>query len=183
MNEIWKPVSFNENFLISNLGNLRSMDRLVTCHKIHFRTVKGKDIAGTVATTGYRQFCINKKSILAHRLVAEAFIPVVEGKLHVNHKDGNKLNNRVDNLEWCTPLENMVHMFSVLGVKRSGSGKFGKLHPTSRAVISTKVDTGETEFFECGLDAVKKHGFDSASIYRCCIGEYKTHKGHTWRYA
>jgi hypothetical protein len=183
MTEIWKKTSINENFEVSNIGRVRSSDRKVSCHKTHWRIVKGKILKGTVAQTGYIQFGISKKSVLAHRLVAEAFIPKIEGKNHVNHKDGNKTNNHVDNLEWCTPAENIKHMFDVLGVKRSSQGKFGKDHPTSRAVISKNIDTGEESFFECGLSAVKQFGFDSASIYRCCIGEYKSHKGHSWRYA
>lgn len=183
MNEIWKPVSINEIYEVSNYGNVRSKDRMVSCHKVHLRKVSGKILSGTVAATGYLQFGINGKSVLAHRLVAEAFIPKIDGNEHVNHKDGNKLNNHVDNLEWCCPAENNKHAFAVLGRRPTALGKFGKDHPTSKAVIATNVATGETEYFECGLDAVRKYGFDSASIYRCCIGEYKTHKGHEWRYA
>lgn len=70
----------------------------------------------------------NPKTYSVHRLVALAFIPPVEGKELVNHKDGNATNNNVDNLEWCTHEENMAHCWENglidLGKMRSGINNY-----------------------------------------------------------
>ena len=58
----------------------------------------------------------NRKRAYVHRLVAESFIPNIDGKPYVNHIDGNPINNDVTNLEWCTPKENVIHAAKVLGV-------------------------------------------------------------------
>lgn len=84
---------------------------------------KGCEIKGWVNNSGYRQVRLytlpdvygnqDTTDPLVHRLVAEAFIPNPEGKPIVNHKDGNKLNNRVENLEWCTASENLSHAYKL----------------------------------------------------------------------
>jgi len=112
--EIWKPVKDYEDYYeISNFGNLKILSREYK----HFRggTLVKKECYAKqrLTSNGYvmNAFDVNGsiKSFLRHRLVAEAFIPNPENKRCVNHKDGNKLNNHVDNLEWCTHSENVQH--------------------------------------------------------------------------
>jgi hypothetical protein len=79
--------------------------------------VSGQEISQRKATNGYLRVNVRRGNVKyekptvvsVHRLVAEAFLPKIEGKTHVNHIDGNKCNNHVNNLEWCTPKENLQH--------------------------------------------------------------------------
>lgn len=68
-----------------------------------------REMTYTLNNRGYLSVGIMRKTFMVHRLVAKAFLPKVEGKNFINHKDGNKLNNHVDNLEWCTIKENNQH--------------------------------------------------------------------------
>ena len=100
--EVWKDIKGYENrYIISNQG--------------HVLSYKGKMIKLRLAINGYlRAWLYNKHSykvFSVHRLVSENFIPNPEGKLWVNHIDGNKINNTTNNLEWCTQSENMLHTF------------------------------------------------------------------------
>jgi hypothetical protein len=81
----------------------------------------GRTIKQFVGKDGYMRTQIARKTRAVHRLVAIAFIPMEEGKIFVNHKDGNKQNNRVDNLEWCTRSENMQHAYEH-GLKSPSAG-------------------------------------------------------------
>ena len=67
--------------------------------------------AGCLNNRGYRVVTFKKKSYLEHRIIAELFLPKIEGKGYVNHKNGIKDDNRVENLEWCTQQENCTHAF------------------------------------------------------------------------
>ena len=119
--EIWKPIKgFEEEYEISNYGRLKSY---VKCNA-HPKVPR---ILNPYSTRqGYLKIDLKnkyiKKRYLVHRLVAEAFIPNLENKPYINHIDGNKKNNCVENLEWCTPSENMYHAFKT-GLKKSKYGK------------------------------------------------------------
>lgn len=104
MNEEWRKVDICPTYEVSNLGRMRSY----------------KIIREQYSCDGYPrvQLWSKAKSVkrAIHRLVAIAFIPNPEGKCQVNHIDGNRLNNRVENLEWCTPQENTNHAIA-MGLK------------------------------------------------------------------
>ena len=114
--EIWKDIQgYEGHYQVSNLGNVRSLDRTVAVNlsKQPERKVKGRVLRKTINKYGY--CCVllwlNKKSKFStiHRLVANAFIPNPLDKPQVNHKDSNRSNNYVHNLEWATHSENQKH--------------------------------------------------------------------------
>jgi flagellar hook protein FlgE len=104
MNEKWKTLKFNKNLQISNFGRLRTKKSGLVWKEMY-------DRSGYVSITLYHTQLKKSKSIKLHSLVAEYFIPKPDGKVQVNHKDFNKRNNHVDNLEWCTAKENVRHYF------------------------------------------------------------------------
>ena len=84
----------------------------------------GDMMAGGVNRDGYRQVILNRKNCRVHRIIAETFIPNPQNLPCVNHKDGNKLNNDMNNLEWCTQSENVTHSFAT-GLQKVVTNQYG----------------------------------------------------------
>ena len=108
MQEEWKLIEEYPNYMISNLGRLKSLS--------FHRTGKEQILKQNINGRGYNYKNISYKgkykNLFIHREVAKAFIPNNNREnTDVNHKDGNKQNNRVDNLEWCTRSENILHAY------------------------------------------------------------------------
>lgn len=119
--EIWKEVKgYGGVYEVSNLGNVRSVDRTVIRETTGVSVLyKGKQLA---INYNSRNNCCEvslslnqrRKCYKIHRLVAEAFLPNTDGLPHVNHKDGDRHNNNVTNLEWCTASYNLKHSYDEL---------------------------------------------------------------------
>lgn len=184
--EIWKKSTIDENYEVSSLGRVRSVERVVevTGHwgGKYRRRYGGKLLSPAVGRAGYQQIIGTKKKFYhVHRLVAKEFVPGFAENLVVNHKNGIRADNRPENLEWITHSENLRHGYRVLGSKPSALGVFGGRHPKSRSVVATCIETGERKYYECISDA-SREGFSGSSISGCARGRLKSHSGYYWDY-
>ena len=126
------------------------------------------------------------KNISVHRLVAEAFIPNPENKPQVNHKNGVKTDNRIQNLEWCTAKENVTHSYKTLKRQQWTSpnkGRFGKDNSNSKITLQYDMNGNLIRKWNSKIDASKALNIDAGSISKCCTGERKQAGGYKWRYA
>lgn len=172
--ELWKDIKgYEGRYQVSNLGRVKSLSREmfngVSTYKSKERILKeriAKDKSHYATVSLRKDGRSSTKAI--HRLVAEAFIPKVEGKHYVNHKDENKLNNLVENLEWVTPSENLNYQSNqaTKGDKRSvpvkGVNKQGEV-----IIINTARESREL-------------GYNKARISAVCDKPNRTYKGMTW---
>ncbi len=167
--EEWRDVVGYEGlYMVSNIGNVKSLQRTAKSKNGSIRTVSEKLRKINKNKSGYIMVILNKegkrKGIKIHRLVAQAFLPNPENLPQVNHKDENKSNNCVENLEWCTQEYN---------------NKYG----TRTERTSKKVKCLETGvIYPSTIEIQRNLGFSSANISKCCRGKVKSCCGYHWQY-
>ena len=171
--EIWKPIAGYELlYEVSNLGRVKSLKRNTTVGGIMKLQINRGYVQVSLCKQG--RHCTKK----LHRLVAEAFLPNPYAKPEVNHKDGNKKNNRVSNLEWSTGSENINHAFS------TGLNKAGKNNKFSSKEVEMYTTNGMfIKTFPSMMEAQRQTGVNHCNIQGCCVGRNRTAGGYTWRYA
>ena len=162
-NEIWKDVKNYEGlYQISNLGRVKS---LISKNKI-LKPSKNK--------RGYMIVALSKNKIIkrygVHQIVANNFIKNEYNKMQVNHIDGNKQNNCVENLEWCNCQENMLHAYK-------NKLTNGKRIP----VMQLDLDGNLIKIWNSQIEASRKLNISSVAISRCCNGITKTAGKYIWK--
>lgn len=181
--EVWRDVvGFEGLYKISNKGNVYSVERKDSIG----RKRGGFTLKARTKKRGYLDVNLCKNGVLKrkliHRLVAQAFIPNPNNFLEINHKDENKTNNRVENLEWCTRKYNNNHG------KRTEKAR----RKLSKKVKAVNIESGEVLTFNSTQEA-RNEGYAGSNVSLACRGVYKdgtgkligdghTYRGHRWSY-
>ncbi|MGX9931963.1 NUMOD4 domain-containing protein [Virgibacillus salarius] len=187
-NEVWKDVVGYEGYYqVSSFGRVKRVPRDITGKNGVTRHWKGKVLKHTFNPDGYPMCILSKdgKTNLfgVHRLVAQAFVSNPEQLPVVNHKDEDKTNNIVNNLEWCTVAYNNVYGERINSVK--GSKGFKTRHQKHRKPVEKYTVDGQLikrfnslkEAYESSPD------YSKSGIAHCCTGRLVTYKGFIWKYA
>jgi hypothetical protein len=180
--EEWKTIKGFDNYEVSNFGNVRSKDRIAKRNdydaKLSGQMLKPNVIKGYLRVTLYNGTRNKHKQFFIHRLVADAFISNPNDLPFINHKDENKMNNHVDNLEWCTAKYNSNYGTAIeRRVRHQNWRDIAKKQ--SVAVVQKDLNGNVIKYYESMSDA-EKYGFNIPGVSKCCNGYLKTYKGYVW---
>lgn len=190
MKEIWKDVKEYEGlYQISNLGNVKSLDRYIINKNRDKQYFPGKYLSQGIGDN-YLKVTLSKnnkqRTFRIHILVARAFIPNPENKPEVNHIDGNKKNNKVNNLEWNTRSENELHAYKNGLAKPSNKqkqavAKYAKEN-YSKKVVQYSLNGEFIKEWNSMHDVWRELGIRPSYICRCCKGLRNQTYGYIWKY-
>jgi hypothetical protein len=180
MEKKWLTVKDFPNYEVSNYGEVKNIK-------------KGNILKNRITEKGYCSVILYNgsinKSFRVHRLILSVFddVSYSEHCLECNHKDEDKLNNRIDNLNWLTRKENMNWNNLHQRIKRSPY-KYSEYRTQkvkeklSKKIIGTSIIDNSEIYFDSINDAFKS-GFNIGNISACCLGKRKKHKGYYWKFA
>lgn len=190
-NNEWRPVVGFEGFYeVSRDGRIKRLPRRSHLYGGRYVNYGERLLKDHPNGTGYRHVVLTvqgaKKHAYVHRLVAMSFCDGYDETLDVNHKNGNRSDNRAENLEWVTRAQNLLHCYRVLKTPHPCIGKTGFKAKTGIPIVATEISTGIETVFGSISDAARQvPGFCGSSISEICKGggRRKTHKGYRFRYA
>lgn len=190
MEEIWKDIKGYERlYQVSNFGNVKSLDRYIINKNGDKQYFPGKYLNQGISDN-YLKVTLSKsnkqRTFRVHILVARTFIPNPENKPEVNHMDGDKSNNRVDNLEWNTRSENELHAYKNGLAKPSDKqkqavAKYAKEN-YSKKVIQYSLNGEFIKEWNSMHDVWRELGIRPSYICRCCKGLRNQTYGYVWKY-
>ena len=174
--EVWKDINeFEGYYQVSNLGSIKSLFRYVKV-KNGFRSVPEKILTPKIDKDGYLRVVLQKdvksRHFAVHRFVADAFVEIPNNLPHFNHKNENKKDNRMENLEWCTEQYNCNY-----------GNRNKKLSESKHKAINQYSLKGVLiREWESGVCIEKETGFNRKNISACCRGVRKTAYGYIWKF-
>lgn len=177
MEEIWKDIyGYEELYQVSNLGRVKSLNYNHTRKEHILKPRKDKD--GYLRINLYKDE--KRKTMFVHRLVAQTFIPNDDlFKTQINHKDENKGNNNINNLEWCDATYN-----SNYGTRNERNSKSNINHPKkSKQISQYSLDGVFLKTWESTMQIERETSFAHSFISACCKGKYQKAYGCIWKYA
>ena len=165
VNEIWKDIKDYSNYMVSNLGRVKSLNYKNTDKEKILKPYKNRE--------GYLRVELSKngngKQYLIHRLVAEAFIDNPNNLPQIDHINTNKTNNRVCNLRWCTQKENNNNHLTV--------------EKRSKPILQFTKNGEFIRKWDSILDVERELGINQSNICQCCKGKLKSAGKFKWQYA
>lgn len=162
---MWKTVDEQGMYSVNDEGNVRN-------------NATGKILTPYTTWNGYLRVCIHGKNYRVHRLVAEAFLRNENGYTQINHKDGDKRNNNLANLEWCSPKQNIRHAYDT-GLRVADYTNIKSPKP----VLQLSTDGVEIARFDSVKSVEKTLGYDNSNISKACRGKTNTAYGYKWQFA
>ena len=170
-NEVWKDIlGYEGHYQVSNLGRVKSI-----------KFVKEKILKLSRDNDGYLKVCLYKngemKTYKVHRLVAKVFISNPNNLPQINHKDEDKTNNSLENLEWCDQKYN--HNYGTINQRIAEKHTNGK---QSKPVLQLTKDGEFVREWKSASDVERNLGYSQGNITKCCRGKYHSAYNFVWRY-
>lgn len=198
MKEIWKDIDGYEGYQVSNLGRVRSLDRIDSNN----HPLKGVILKPHISNSGYLLVGLYKQQKrdgkLLHRLVAEAFLPNPDNKPEIDHINTIKTDNTVflnedgsinyekTNLRWTTRKENINNPLTKtkmrINARKPSKGKYGKKHHRSKPIIQYDKEGNFIKEWDCANDVERVLGISNKHIGSVCLGKRKSCGGYIWKY-
>jgi hypothetical protein len=178
--EKWETIKgYEELYEISTLGRVRSLDRNCPQPHLLIRNLKGKYLKTAINNKGYVAVGLQKRGFFIHRLVATAFIPNPLNLPQVNHKNGVKTDNRIENLEWCDAVYNMQHAHKNNLIKKRNH--HNENNPNARPIRRIEIKNNKIVVFKTMKEAALKSNTTSSNI-GYSLKNKRIHRGYIFEY-